>query len=288
MIGEIHEGPTGLVEPVQPYNEAGQPAAMVPSSVDAAVTASGICKAYLPRGKGSDPFVALENVDLTVEAGSFLTILGPSGCGKTTLLNIMAGIDSATQGSVSFADGIRRRAYMFQRDTLLPWRTAVSNVEIGMSNSGMSRAAKRAAATEWLELVGLQGFENAYPAQLSGGMRRRVALATVFAHRPEVLFMDEPFGAVDAQTRIQLQGELLKLCESKELTVIFVTHDIEESLLLSDRVVVMSGKPGRIIDDLNVAMPRPRSVEAIRFDQETVGMAQRIWEELAATPVPQA
>jgi NitT/TauT family transport system ATP-binding protein len=187
-----------------------------------------------------------------------------------------------------FPSSVQRKAYMFQRDTLLPWRTAVRNVEIGMSKSELSKPDRRAAAMEWLRLVGLEGFEHAYPAQLSGGMRRRVALATVFAHRPQVLFMDEPFGAVDAQTRLQLQGELLKLCESKELTVIFVTHDIEEALLLSDRVVVMSGKPGRIIDDFKVAMPRPRSVEAIRFDPETAKMAQKIWEELAATPVPES
>ena len=285
MTGVNHRDSTGLMESVESYNEPDDGHGM--TSTSAAVTCSGICKAFMSRGTGKEPFVALENVDLTVDEGQFLSILGPSGCGKTTLLNVMAGIDTATRGSVSFTGRVKRKAYMFQRDTLLPWRTAVRNVEVGMSNSKLSRADKRTAALEWLRLVGLDGFESSYPSQLSGGMRRRVALATVFAHRPEVLFMDEPFGAVDAQTRIQLQDELLKLCESKELTVIFVTHDIEEALLLSDRVVVMSGKPGRIIDDFMVKMPRPRSVEAIRFDPETAKMAQRVWEELAATPVRQ-
>ncbi len=227
--------------------------------------------------------VALQNVDLRVGDGEFISILGPSGCGKTTLLNIMAGIDSANRGTISFAGSITRKAYLFQRDTLLPWRTALRNVEIGMS--AMSRSKRRAQAAQWLKLVGLEGFEESYPSRLSGGMRRRVALATVFAHEPQVLFMDEPFGSVDAQTRLQLQGELLRLWESERRTVIFVTHDIEEALLLSDRVVVMRGKPGRIIADFRVDAPRPRTVEGIRFDTTVRVLAQRIWQELAASPV---
>jgi NitT/TauT family transport system ATP-binding protein len=248
-----------------------------------AVTCRGISRAYLPRVKRSSPFVALSNVDLSVADGEFLTILGPSGCGKSTLLNVMAGIDQPTRGSVTFSGRIKKKAYLFQRDTLLPWRTALRNVEIGLESENIPRSERRERAQEWLRLVGLEGFEQSYPSQLSGGMRRRVALATVFAHGPEILFMDEPFGAVDAQTRLQLQGELLSLWQRQQCTVIFVTHDIEEALLLGDRVVVMASRPGRIIDSLPVDVPRPRTVESIRFDPIMAKMAQRIWHELSAT-----
>jgi sulfonate transport system ATP-binding protein len=286
MIGVRKEGTTQRTEELlsaEGVQRRSGDAAKAPAG--AAVTCRGICKAFLPAGRGRRPFVALEDVDLAIADGEFVTILGPSGCGKTTLLNIMAGMDSATRGTVTFAETIRRKAYLFQRDTLLPWRNATRNVELGMTGRGLTRAERRAEAHEWLRLVGLDGFEHAFPSQLSGGMRRRVALATVFAHAPEILFMDEPFGSVDAQTRMQLQGELLKLCEGDGRTVIFVTHDIEEALLLSDRVIVMSGKPGRIIDDFRVGMPRPRSLDAIRFDTEVSKMAQRIWHELASVPV---
>lgn len=252
------------------------------TAVTDAIVCEGICRAYYTGRKERAPLVALQNVDLTVADGEFISILGPSGCGKTTLLNIMAGIDSANRGTVSFASSITRKAYLFQRDTLLPWRTAVRNVEIGMST--LSRRERRARAEQWLKLVGLEGFEDSYPSRLSGGMRRRVALATVFAHEPQVLFMDEPFGSVDAQTRLQLQSELLKLWESERRTVIFVTHDIEEALLLSDRVVVMRGKPGRIIADFRVDAPRPRTADGIRRDPTARTLTERIWRELAAGP----
>jgi NitT/TauT family transport system ATP-binding protein len=248
-----------------------------------AVSCRGVSKAYLSRAKQSSPFVALSDVDLMVADGEFLTILGPSGCGKSTLLNIMAGIDQPTRGSVAFSDRIKRKAYLFQRDTLLPWRSALRNVEIGLTALKLPQAERRQRAMNWLRQVGLEGFEHSYPSQLSGGMRRRVALATVFAHGPDVLFMDEPFGAVDAQTRLQLQGELLSLWERQQCTVIFVTHDIEEALLLGDRVVVMASRPGRIIDSFQVDIPRPRTVESIRFDPAVAKMAQRIWHELSAT-----
>jgi NitT/TauT family transport system ATP-binding protein len=248
-----------------------------------AVSCRGIRKAYLPRVKQSSPFVALQDVDLSVADGEFVTLLGPSGCGKSTLLNIMAGIDQPTQGSVTFSSRIKRKAYLFQRDTLLPWRSALRNVEIGLEPLNLPRAERHERARHWLRLVGLEGFEHSYPSQLSGGMRRRVALATVFAHGPEVLFMDEPFGAVDAQTRLQLQGELLSLWERQQCTVVFVTHDIEEALLLGDRVIVMASRPGRIIDSTRIDVPRPRTVESIRFDPAMTAMAERIWHELSAS-----
>lgn len=253
-----------------------------PLDAGVAITCQGICKAYGQDRKSLTPLVALTDVDLTVPYGQFLTIVGPSGCGKSTLLNIMAGIDEATVGTVDISPNVERKAYLFQKDTLLPWRSALRNVELGVMSRGFSKPDRLAEARRWLKVVGLEGFEEAYPARLSGGMRRRVALATAFAHDPHVLFMDEPFGAVDAQTRLQLQGELLTLWEGNRKTVVFVTHDIEEALLLSDRVVVMSGRPGKIIYDDEVSLGRPRSVEDIRFDPAMAEMARRIWHELRA------
>lgn len=251
-----------------------------PEQQKTAITCDGICKAYVQDRRAAPPLVVLIDVTLTIRQGEFVTIVGPSGCGKTTLLNIMAGIDRPTRGSVSVSAQADRRAYLFQRDTLLPWRSALRNVELGLISRGLPKAERIARARQWLRVVGLQGFEDAYPAHLSGGMRRRVALATAFAHDPQVLFMDEPFGAVDAQTRLQLQGELLELWERDRKTVVFVTHDIEEALLLSDRVVVMSGRPGQIIDDASVPLARPRTVEGIRFEPTVADMARRIWQEL--------
>lgn len=251
-----------------------------------AITCEGICKAYVRDGPKAEPLVVLNDVSLTIPEGEFLTIVGPSGCGKTTLLNIMAGIDQAARGTITIADHIHRRAYLFQRDTLLPWRSAQRNVEMGLKALGLSRAEQAARAREWLRVVGLEGFENSYPNHLSGGMRRRVALATAFAHEPQVLFMDEPFGAVDAQTRLQLQAELLQLWERDRKTVVFVTHDIEEALLLSDRVVVMSGRPGRIIDDSKVPLGRPRTADEVRFESGMTDLARRIWQELRSNEAP--
>lgn len=245
-----------------------------------AIRCESVYRAFAPSRKGTKPFVALSDVSLTVNKGEFLVIVGPSGCGKSTLLNIMAGTDNASRGTVTIAPELNRRAYVFQRETLLPWRTALHNVELGLLTSGKSKDQRLEEARNWLGAVGLKGFEDSYPAKLSGGMRRRVILATAFAHGPQVLFMDEPFGAVDAQTRLQLQIQLLGLWEQDRKTVVFVTHDIEEALLLGDRIVVMSGRPGRIIDIHNVSLERPRSVEKVRFDATLAAVAREIWIQL--------
>ncbi|HUY06115.1 MAG TPA: ABC transporter ATP-binding protein [Acidimicrobiales bacterium] len=249
-------------------------------ALDSAISCESIFRAFAPTRKGTKPLVVLSDINLTVKRGEFLVIVGPSGCGKSTLLNIMAGTDKASRGSIKIGEGLDRRAYVFQRETLLPWRTALNNVELGLLASGKTKGQRREEARNWLAAVGLKGFEDSYPAKLSGGMRRRVVLATAFAHGPQVLFMDEPFGAVDAQTRLQLQIQLLGLWEQDRKTVVFVTHDIEEALLLGDRIVVMSGRPGRIADIHEVSLARPRSIENVRFDATLAGVAREIWLQL--------
>jgi NitT/TauT family transport system ATP-binding protein len=258
--------------------ERGRPGA----AFDTAIECRGVCKAYAPRRRGEPPVVALSEIDLEVRSGEFAVIVGPSGCGKSTLLNIMAGVDTASVGTVTVSPTVRRRAYVFQKDTLLPWRSLRRNIELGLRGSGKSKEERQHAVQTWTDRVGLSAFANSYPSQLSGGMRRRAALATAFAHEPEILFMDEPFGSVDAQTRLQLQDELLRLWEGDRRTVVFITHDIEEALLLGDRVIVMSSRPGRIIDEIRVDLPRPRTTHSVRFDPVLAKMSRQIWDELHA------
>jgi NitT/TauT family transport system ATP-binding protein len=211
---------------------------------------------------------ALAPVSLTLEPGSFTSVIGPSGCGKSTLLNAIAGFTPPTSGSIS-VDGAVVRAplpsvgVMFQQYALFPWFTAASNIEFALKRFGMPKAQRRQAALQALEEVGLGGKGEHYPGQLSGGMRQRVALARTLAARPDVLLMDEPFGALDAQTRLAMQELLLRVWEAHRTTVLFITHDIDEALVLSDRIVVMSAAPGRFIDDIAIDSARPRSVEQI-------------------------
>lgn len=250
----------------------------------------GINKAYLRPG--GDALVALEDVDLRIESGEFVTILGPSGCGKSTLLNIMAGLDSASTGTVTVqmpaaggSDGSRRGdevrcGYVFQRDTVLPWANVQQNVELGTLALSIPKAERRERVGHWLAAVGLQDFASALPSQLSGGMRKRVALATAFVSDPAVLFMDEPFAALDAQTRLRLQAHVLELCSTGKRTVVFVTHDIDEAILLSDRIVVMSARPGRISAEYQVDIPRPRRIDEVRTDRRYLDLVANLWNDL--------
>ena len=208
-------------------------------------------------------FHALEHIDLTVPRGRFVSLIGPSGCGKSTIFNIVAGLQEPSEGRV-LIDGvdatgtIGRVGYMLQKDLLLPWRTLTDNIVLGMEIQGVKRAEARARALPLLRRYGLAGFENAYPRALSGGMRQRGALLRTLLFDTDVILLDEPFGALDAQTRLRMQEWLLQLWEDFGKTVVFVTHDVEEAIFLSDEVHVMGTRPGRIIATIPVALPRPR------------------------------
>ena len=224
---------------------------------------------------------ALRGIDLEVEQGEFISVVGPSGCGKTTFLRIVAGLEHATAGDVVLDGRVvsepgTDRGFVFQNDSLLPWRTVLANAIIGREVAGAIGSADRKRAMELLKLVGLEGFEHYYPRQLSGGMRQRVNLARALAIDPQILLMDEPFAALDAQTREIMQAELLRIWERGHKTVLFVTHQIDEAVFLSDRVLVFARRPGRLQEEVNIALPRPRALE-IKRTGEFVGLVDRIW-----------
>ncbi|MDR2588870.1 MAG: ABC transporter ATP-binding protein [Spirochaetales bacterium] len=222
----------------------------------------------------------LSGFDLDIYEGEFLSLVGPSGCGKTTFLNILAGLDDYDSGEI-LVDHKRLekhsfdRGMVFQGYALFPWRTVRKNLEAGLEIRGLSPAERRRISRRYLELVGLLAFENHYPHQLSGGMRQRVAIARVLAYEPGLLLMDEPFAALDAQTREVLQIELLKIWEADKKTILFITHSIDEAILLSDRVAFMSSAPGRIQDIITIDLPRPRT-EEIRNSAEFAGIRRRV------------
>ena len=235
-----------------------------------------------PRKPG---LVALYNISLAIRKNEFVSLLGPSGCGKTTLIRIIAGLLTADRGEVLVNSQVvnspgRDRCMVFQQFGLLPWRTVVSNVEFGLEIDGVPREERRALAEQYLDLVGLKGFENYYPHQISGGMQQRVGIARALSKKPEILLMDEPFGAVDAQTREQLQEELLKIWAQTETTVAFVTHSIDEAIYLSDRVVVMQGRPGRIKEEVIIDLPRPRWEGDIKADPRFAQLRARLRDSL--------
>ncbi|NLS07700.1 ABC transporter ATP-binding protein [Rhizobium sp. P32RR-XVIII] len=224
---------------------------------------------------------ALSHIDTEIAAGEFISIVGPSGCGKTTFLRIVAGLEQASSGEIRL-DGrpITKpgsdRGFVFQQDNLLPWRTILANAMIGPEIGGFGDKARVQATRQLLKLVGLEGFENYYPKQLSGGMRQRVNLARALAVDPEILLMDEPFSALDAQTREIMQTELMRIWEEGRKTVLFVTHQIDEAVYLSDRVFVFARRPGRLQEVIEINLPRPRSL-AIKRTPEFVALVERIW-----------
>ncbi|TQM11596.1 ABC transporter ATP-binding protein [Pseudonocardia kunmingensis] len=234
-------------------------------------------------GRRGRTVVAIENVDLDVYAGEFLTVLGPSGCGKTTMMNTVAGIVRATEGSVR-VDGVPvtgpgpDRAVVFQDYALMPWRTVAANVRFGMEMQPRLRDRDAdAQVREAIELVGLRGFENSYPRQLSGGMQQRVGLARALVAEPRIMLMDEPLGAVDALTREVMRGELERIIAATGKTVMFITHSIEEAILLGDRVAVFSSHPGSIAEVLEVELPRPRSERSAAADPRYVELRNHLW-----------
>ena len=235
-----------------------------------------------PRKPG---LVALYDVSFSVRKNEFVCLLGPSGCGKTTLIRIVAGLIPADKGDI-LCNGApvtapgRDRCMVFQQFGLLPWRTALGNVEFALEIEGVPRDERQKVARRYLELVGLNGFENYYPHQISGGMQQRVGIARALSKEPDILLMDEPFGAVDAQTREQLQEELLKIWAKTDTTVIFVTHSIDESVYLSDRVIVMQSRPGRIKEEVKVDLPRPRWEGDVKADPRFAELRAQIRESL--------
>jgi NitT/TauT family transport system ATP-binding protein len=219
-------------------------------------------------GHGKERFEAVQKIGFDIRAGEFICILGPSGCGKSTLLGVLAGhlvpsggqllVDNQTVNGPA-----PERGMVFQHHTLFPWRRVIDNVAFGLKMRGVNKAERHRQAQEILQLVGLEGFEKRWPSQLSGGMQQRVEIARVLINRPRLLLMDEPFGALDAQCRMEMQQLLLGIWNRIRTTVIFVTHDIDEALFLADRILVMSPRPGRLIEDLKVTFPRPRQAEVV-------------------------
>ena len=269
-------------------DEAAGPAARGGSAKEIAI--EGLTKTY---NRGTPEAVeALDDVDLTVEDGEFLTIVGPSGCGKSTLLEIVAGLIPKTTGSVRIG-GEEVTAprpdvgVVFQEYSLFPWRTVTRNAEFGLEIMGVDKGERRERVQAMLELVGLEGFEQAYPDELSGGMQQRVALARTLAADPDILLMDEPFGALDEQTRMYMGEELLRIWSETDKTVVFITHSLQESVLLSDRVIVLSDRPGRILANVDIGLDRPRDTALI--GTEAFNRAQaRIWEYIRDDAGPDA
>jgi NitT/TauT family transport system ATP-binding protein len=241
---------------------------------------------FIPRTAGAQRYTAIEDATLTVRDGEFVALVGPTGCGKSTLLNVAAGLLAPTVGTVHVfgeaLSGVNRHAgYLFQPDSLFPWRNALDNVATGLEFRGMPRAAAYDLARPWLSRVGLGAHAQKYPHELSGGMRKRVALAQTWVLEPRILLMDEPFSALDVQTRQLMENELLAMWAERRASVLFVTHDLEEAIALADRVIILAAGPrSRPVSELAIDLPRPRDVAEIRLDARFVALHAQIWQTL--------
>jgi NitT/TauT family transport system ATP-binding protein len=250
----------------------------------AALTLAGVACTFVSRDDPSQRYTAVSNVSLSVAAGEFVSVVGPTGCGKSTLLNVAAGLLEPSSGSVTVFGqplaGINPRAgYMFQTESLMPWRTALGNVMAGLEFRGIADA--KAQAEAWLRRVGLGGFGDRYPHQLSGGMRKRTALAQTLVLDPDIILMDEPFSALDIQTRQLMENEVLELWSAKKKAVLFITHDLDEAIAMSDRVLVLSAGPGsHPIGEFAIDLPRPRDVAEVRSLPRFVELHGAIWSVL--------
>ena len=243
----------------------------------------GVSRRFVTPGGTS--LTALRDFDMTVRRGEFVAVVGPTGCGKSTTLSLITGIAAPTTGQVRVmgkpvTGNDPRVGFVFQTDALFPWRNVLRNVAAGPLYRGMPKEKAYAAARDWIARVGLAGFEQHYPHQLSGGMRKRVALAQTFINNPEILLMDKPFSALDVQTRVVMQDELLSIWSSSNASVVFVTHDLEEAIALADRVYVLTAGPATVKAVYDVNLPRPRVTAEIRYEPAFVELSRRIWDDL--------
>lgn len=286
--------PPAKVAPMNAFKQS--PACPSPVAItenrpdDVAVALRDLVKIH--QAKSRETFVTLNGISLDIRNEEFLTIIGPSGCGKSTLLQLMAGLAQPTSGSISVrgtsGDGRPNLGYISQTDTLLPWRDVLGNVEIGLEMRGMERQERRQRARQLMAQVGLQGFEKSYPFELSGGMRKRVAVIRTLAYDPDIIFMDEPFVGLDVQTRDMLEEDILRLWQEHRKTIVLVTHDLAEAIALSDRVVLLTARPAMIKNVYDIPLPRPRSVVECKFTEEFVRLHQRIWRDLSAEVIRSA
>jgi NitT/TauT family transport system ATP-binding protein len=238
-----------------------------------------------PVPREARELTAVQDVSLEIRGSEFVSIVGPSGCGKSTLLGMIAGLTPVTEGRIvvggrPVAGVDPRLGYVFQRDAVFPWKTVAENVALPLLFRGVDPATARPRVTGWIARIGLTGFERYHPYQLSGGMRKRVALAMTLVYEPEFILMDEPFGALDVQTRNLMENDLLEIWAQSRRTVVFVTHDLEEAIALSDRVVVMTASPGRVKAVYAIDLPRPRSVTEVRFHPAFGRLYETIWKDL--------
>ena len=251
----------------------------------AAIELRNVTKKFATSDGGT--YTALQDLSLTVEDGQFCAVVGPTGCGKSTTLTLVSGLERPSKGE-ALVHGEQVRGigvgtgFVFQQDAVFPWRTVLDNVSAGPVYRGVSRPEALGQSRDWLRRVGLSGFEDRYPHQLSGGMRKRVALAQTLINQPRILLMDEPFSALDVQTRAIMSTELLQLWDQTRPAVVFVTHDLEEAIALADKVVVLTAGPGTVKAEFEIDLPRPRVVQEIRFDPRFVRLYEQIWEALRA------
>jgi NitT/TauT family transport system ATP-binding protein len=258
---------------------AGQPAATGSAN---GIAIWGLRKIF---GTGASSLEALAAVDLGVRQGEFLCLVGPSGCGKTTLLRILAGLEDATEGNVAFnieTGDKPLQSMVFQEQGVFPWMTVIDNVTFGLASRGVPREERLAIGNDYLRKLGLAGFGDKYPRQLSGGMRQRVNIGRAFANDPAILLMDEPLASLDEQTKMIVQEDLLRLWEGTKKTVVFITHSLDEAVVLGDRVAVMSFRPARVKATYDINLPRPRNALELRNDPEFVALRHQVWEALRA------
>ena len=240
------------------------------------------------RNEPNSSFVALDQVSFGLKEGEFVSVVGPSGCGKSTLLNLAAGLVRASRGEARYRGepvvGVNTKVgYITQQDNLLPWQSTKRNVELALRIRGVPKSEQSAIAEKWINIVGLKGFEDHYPRELSGGMRKRAAIARTLCYEPDTVLLDEPFGALDAQLRVVMQDELLRIWqETSGKSMLFITHDLAEAVALSDRVIVISGRPGRVVAEVDIPLPRPRMIRELRFSPEFNALHEQLWRAIGS------